>query len=316
MKQTDSLIGKFIRKYDLPMSTATLMIFIIALFSTVSAENRALLVGIGKYDTRQTGWSVLHGDRDIDMLSNAMLGNGYKKENLKCLKNEQATKAAIIKALKELAAQCRQGDRVFFHFSGHGQPISDLNGDERKKPFDESIVPYDACRTRRYRIGDYYYNGENHLTDDEINPLLDDIKKRLGNKGYLFVSFDACYSEGLEMAKSMIDSEDVEKIGPVRGTADILRISRDSKLAKNPMPKGFSKGARMTVVSACRDYERNYEYRDPKTRRCHGSLSYCLARMIESGIKTDDWEKFLTKEGFWDWNIFMSQQHPTISIYK
>lgn len=112
------------------MSTATLMIFIIALFSTVSAENRALLVGIGKYDTRQTGWSVLHGDRDIDMLSNALLGNGYKKENLKCLKNEQATKAAIIKALKELAAQCRPGDRVFFHFSGHGQPISDLNGEE------------------------------------------------------------------------------------------------------------------------------------------------------------------------------------------
>lgn len=88
--------------YELPMSTATLMIFIIALFSTASAENRALLVGIGKYDTRQTGWSVIHGDEDVDMLSDALLGNGYQKENLKCLKNGQATKAAIMRLLTQL----------------------------------------------------------------------------------------------------------------------------------------------------------------------------------------------------------------------
>ena len=295
---------------------ATLLTIILSLYMTASARNRALLVGIGKYDTQKTGWSVLHGDSDVDMLAHFLLKNGYDKGDVKSLKNGQATKAAIVKALKELAIICQPGDRVFFHFSGHGQPISDLNGDESKKPFDEAIVAYDACRTRRYKIGDNYYNGENHLTDDELNFLLDNIKKKLGSKGYLFVSFDACYSEGLEMAKSLINNEDVDIIGPIRGTADILKITRDSRLAKNPRPRIFSKGARMVVVSACRDYERNYEYRDRTTKRYHGSLSYCLTKLIDSGCKIDSWENFFKNEGYKDWDIFMSLQHPTINIYK
>ena len=296
--------------------TVAIIFLIFSLFSTITAENRALLVGIGKYDTRKTGWSVIHGDSDVDMLARCLKSHDYREENIKCLKNENATKGAIVKALKELAAQCRPGDNVMFHFSGHGQPISDLNGDERKKPFDEAIVPYDACRTRRYKIGDLYYNGENHLTDDELNHLLNDIKKRLGNKGHLFVSFDACYSEGLEMAKSMIEQDDVKKIGPIRGTADVLRISRDSKVARNPKPMEFSKGGTMAVVSACRDNERNYEYREPTTKRLCGSLSYCLKILMESGLSMNKWEHFFKEEKYKDWDIFMSKQRPTITIYK
>lgn len=292
------------------------MSFLLFLFSALPAENRALLVGIGGYDTRSTGWSVIHGDKDVDMIAETLAKNGYKPDKISCIKNKQATKATIVKALKKLAAQCNVGDKVFFLFSGHGQPISDLNRDEKKKPFDEAIVPYDACRTRRYKIGNNYYNGENHLTDDELNYLLDEIKKKLGPKGYLFVAFDACYSEGLEMAKSMIGQEDVSKIGPLRGTADVLIVSRDSKIAKNPLPRNFSKGARMAVVSACRDYERNYEYRHPVTKRFHGSLSYCLHRLIDSGLSIQKWEDFFQQEKYADLEIFMSKQHPSIKIYQ
>lgn len=295
--------------------TIIAVLLMYSLFLATEAKDRALLVGIGKYDTRKTGWSMIHGDNDVDMLAERLIRNGYKAEDVKRIKNTEATKAGIVNALKELADQCQPGDKVFFHFSGHGQPISDLNGDEKKKAFDESIVPYDACRTRRYKNGNCYYNGENHLTDDEINYLLAGIKRKLGSKGYLFVSFDACYSEGLEMAKSMIEHDDVKKIGPIRGTADVLRISRDSKLASNPKPAGFSKGARMAVVSACRDNERNYEYRNPETRRCNGSLSLCLARMIDSGLNINDWESFFNNEAYKKWDIFMSEQHPTITVY-
>ena len=294
----------------------SLLLLFLSLLLTIKAEDRALLVGIGKYDTRNTGWSMIHGDRDVDMLSEALLKKGYKVENVNCLKNEKATKDGIVKALRNLAAKCSPGDNVFFHFSGHGQPVSDLNGDERKKPFDETIVPYDACRTRRYKIGMNYYNGEKHLTDDEINRLLNDIKKRTGKKGYLFISFDACYSEGLEMAKSMIEKDDVDIIGPIRGTADVLKISRDSKVAMIPRPGEFSKGARMAVVSACRDNERNYEYRNPKTGQLQGSLSYCLIKLIDSGLSIKDWETFFLNGNYTDMKIFMSQQHPTISIYR
>ncbi|MDE6022515.1 MAG: caspase family protein [Muribaculaceae bacterium] len=279
------------------------------------AEKRALLVGIGKYDTKNTGWSVIHGDDDAERMRHALIKNGVKAENITVLKNREATKDAIVGALKGLAARCKPGDQVLFLFSGHGQPISDLNGDERKKPFDEAIVPYDACRTRRYKKGSAYYNGERHLADDELNYLLDGIKRKLGSRGYLFVAFDACFSEGLEMAKSMIEKEDVEKIGPIRGTSDILRISRNSKVAKNPIPRQFSKGARIAVVSACRDNERNYEYRDPATKRVYGSLAYCLLKLTSKGIDFKRWERFFDDKKYEDWNVFMSEQHPTIKVY-
>lgn len=291
-------------------------LLMITLFLSLSAENRALLVGIGTYDTRNTGWSAIHGDKDVDMIADALKKHGFKAENIKYLKNDQATKASIVKAMKELADQCRPGDKVLFHFSGHGQPISDLNGDEKKKPFDEALIPYDACRTRRYKIGNNYYNGENHLIDDELNYLLEGVKKKLGSRGYLFVSFDACYSEGLEMAKSMINQEDVDKIGPIRGTADILKITRESRVAENPKPREFSKGTTMAVVSACRDNERNYEYREPTSMSLFGSLSFCLKKLIDSGLNMNKWEKFFLEEKYAHWDIFMSAQHPTIKIYK
>lgn len=164
--------------------------------------------------------------------------------------------------------------------------------------------------------GSNFYNGEKHLIDDELNVLFDGIKKKLGSNGCLFVAFDACYSEGLEMAKSMIEQGDVKKIGPIRGTADILKISRNSKVAKISLPQYFSKGAKMVVVSACRDNERNYEYLEPTTKRFYGSLSYCLKHLIESGLNLNKWERFFEEEKYRDLDIFMSKQHPTFKIYK
>ena len=39
----------------------------------------------------------------------------------------------------------KSGDIVYLHFSCHGQPVEDLDGDE-KDGWDESIVPYDAWK--------------------------------------------------------------------------------------------------------------------------------------------------------------------------
>lgn len=39
-----------------------------------------------------------------------------------------------------MAVRCQSGDKVYFHFSGHGQPIVDENKDEDGE-FDESMIP-------------------------------------------------------------------------------------------------------------------------------------------------------------------------------
>ena len=144
------------------------------------ATNRALLVGIGKYDRMKTGWNVIHGDNDVDLLRPLLQKRGFS--DIVALTNEQATKAKIVNELNALAERCQSGDNVYFHFSGHGQPIRDDNGDEGKsKKYDESIIPYDACRDSRKMNGKYV--GQYHLIDDELCPLLYSIKLKLGQDG-------------------------------------------------------------------------------------------------------------------------------------
>lgn len=111
------------------------------------------------------------------------------------LRNEQATKANMVKAFKQLAARCKQGDIVYIHYSGHGQLMTDLDGDEamrwtgRHSEWDESWIPYDAYMT--YCPQDH---GERHFSDDEVAVFLQQIRRRIGSIGQLIVAIDACHS--------------------------------------------------------------------------------------------------------------------------
>lgn len=55
----------------------------------------------------------------------------------------KATRANILKQLKQLTHRVSKGSIVYLHFSCHGQPFEDKNGDE-EDGWDESLVPIDA----------------------------------------------------------------------------------------------------------------------------------------------------------------------------
>lgn len=275
------------------------------------AKKRALLVGIGRYPV-YTGWSEVHGDADVDLIDAALRQNGYS--DVVCLKNARATKAEIVKALKALAARCGAGDKVYFHFSGHGQPVTDINGDEGSKGFDEAIVPYDACRTTTTtttKVKGSFYNGENHLIDDELNPLLAKIKNKLEKGGELFVAVDACYSEDMERAP---DSDDAY-MPPARGSNKKLDVRRTAAWTSIPRPKPFQPGAKMYVVSACKWNERNFEYR-ANNGRIYGSLSYFIFLMMKNTMDFNKWAtSIVTKSPSYP-SVFIDEQHPQKRIYK
>lgn len=283
---------------------------LIPLFSA----NRALIVGIGNYDTKKTGWSKLHGDKDVQMLSKALRLQGF--DHILTLSNEQATKSNIITYLKQLANECQSGDKVFFSFSGHGQLIQNFNGDVEKNGYDESIVPYDAYKTSRYIYNGTNYNGQNHLTDDEISPLLNAIKVKIGKKGIFFVAIDACYSEGMEQdVEASYSTDDLEIMGSTRGSADVFKPVSSAYLKAIPKPEGFSRLGKMIVVSACRSNERNFEYRIPKTDIVVGSLSHCIAYLLEKDADFQAWIVFFQKKLYRGKRLFVPAQHPTITIY-
>ena len=270
------------------------------------ATNRALLVGIGKYDRMKTGWNVIHGDNDVALLLPLLQKSGFG--DIVALTNEQATKASIVEALIQLAERCQQGDKVYFHFSGHGQPIRDDNHDEgRSKKYDESIIPYDACRDSRKMNGTY--SGQYHLIDDELCPLLDAIKQKLGADGELFVAVDACFSKGIQ--KDEMTEIDPELIRYVRGTNYAFtppgRITVKS-------PKDFTKGAILTVVTACKENERNIEYKAP-SGKIYGSLSYYISILLKSDADFNRWRQSFIDKSYNGRRIFQSIQHPSIEIF-
>lgn len=270
------------------------------------AANRALLVGIGKYDRMATGWNVIHGDNDVALLYPLLQKRGFS--DITTLTNSNATKARIVNALKTLAIRCQQGDKVYFHFSGHGQPIRDDNRDEGKaKKYDESIIPYDACRDSRKMNGKYV--GQYHLIDDELCPLLDAIKRKLGPGGELFVAVDACFSRGIQ-------KDEMTDIDP-----ELLRYVRGTNIAFTPpgritvkSPKGYSKGAKLTVVTACKENERNIEYKAP-TGKIYGSLSYYMYTLLKSDADFNRWRKCFRDKAYLGRVIFQTIQHPSIEIF-
>ncbi len=92
------------------------------------------------------------------------------------LLNKNATRAAILAAMKSVITSAVSGDSIVFQYSGHGSYIPDQNGDEPDGK-DECLCPYDI-------------NTKGPITDDEIFDL---FNSRADNVKLVFFS-DSCHS--------------------------------------------------------------------------------------------------------------------------
>lgn len=99
---------------------------------------------------------------------------GYRPENITILtdakgSNRLPTRENIITAMHELVQDARSGDRLVFHFSGHGsQVLAPPDHVEETDGYDEVIWP---CDIRVYSNSD---NVANHILDDDIKKILVD----------------------------------------------------------------------------------------------------------------------------------------------
>lgn len=226
-----------------------LILIILGIHLGWAQKRHALVIGIGLYE--DSNWGRINGDTDVDYAVQMLQTNGFK--SIQTLKNSEATKQAIVKAFQSLEKNCISGDKVYIHFSGHGQQITDTDGDE-ENGYDEAWIPYDA--KPYYEKG--VYEGEKHLIDDEVNRLLAGIKQKVGPSGRILVVIDACHS----------------------GTA--TREPGDTTVARG-FDKRFeipgAKPKRRTAasedwitISACQSYQINWEVKQPAV----GKLTWCL----------------------------------------
>ncbi len=233
---------------------ASVLVVVLMVTTTLNATKRALVIGIGAYPA-ESGWRQINGDKDIPLVEDMLLSNGFQKANIVELKNEQATAAAIRREMNTLINRAQEGDIIYIHFSGHGQQVTDIHGDE-EDGLDEAWIPYDA----QFAYAQGKYEGENHIIDDQLNVWLHQLRTHVGKNGKITIVADACHSGGGSRSE---DNEDFV----VRGIADKFVIPNQAK------PFTGEAGAEIdwVFISACKSYQSNYEYKG------HGSLTYALS---------------------------------------
>ncbi|MEW6267488.1 MAG: caspase family protein [Thermodesulfobacteriota bacterium] len=142
------------------------------------AADRALLVGVGRYQASQANLAGI--DLDLTAMEEVVRLMGYSQ--VKVLRDEQATLGNIQQAFREQLIQgVTPDDRVLFYFSGHGSQIRDQDPKDEDDDLDEVLLPHDAGldNNRLVRV----------FVDDEFGRLLGQIKAR-----NIVVLIDACHS--------------------------------------------------------------------------------------------------------------------------
>ena len=235
-------------------------------------QKHALIIAIANYPT-ESGWSKINCDNDKTLLVPEFQRLGFK---VTTLTNEQATKQGIIRSLYQLTKQVRPHDNVCIHFSCHGQQMEDNNQDE-EDGLDEALIPYDAYLSYKKDI----YEGKNHLRDDELEQHLAAIRKKLGEKGTLLVTLDACHSGTADRDEEYVEDDDA----PIRGTSAIFSsnpffLSPENKNVERqitlPQQKGISS---YCIISACQPFQRNFETKVEGIY--YGTLSYALYQTLK-----------------------------------
>jgi hypothetical protein len=144
-------------------------------FAQPTSTRSALIIGISEYAV--AGATVLDGVR-FDMASSTKIANamGIPDTQIKYLKNADATKENILKALNQLAETTKDGSRAFIYFSGHGT----------RELIDDSCVE-----------GLLTYEGKT-ITHQEFAKATQSLVKSADK---VITMIDACHAEGVAPPK-------------------------------------------------------------------------------------------------------------------
>ena len=157
----------------------------------VRHSRHALIIGVSRY--ADPSILSLPGAR-IDRESATQMARAMEvpPSNIRYLQDEQATGAGIRQAVRALAQEVREGDRVFIHFSGHGTRVNDAGGG-----CVESLLAHDG-------------GVSGTITNREMAELIKPISSKTDK---LFVMYDACHSGGVIEANPAMRSRGIAVAG-------------------------------------------------------------------------------------------------------
>jgi Caspase domain len=223
----------------------------------------ALLVGIDDYPLLNPLRGCL---ADIDGYEQFLMYRVDRKTHelhLRTLRDEQATRAAVIEGFQKHLAQAGRDDTALFVFCGHGsQQTSDpKNWTIEPDRQDETIVCYDS------RLP-----GGSDLEDKLLAQFIGEVA---AHGAHVLVILDSCHSgsgtrtlEGVRLAPPRFDA--------LTGRSALANGSVRTAASGWALPAA---GSRHVLMAACRDHELAQECLDVTQRR--GAFSLCLLSALK-----------------------------------
>jgi hypothetical protein len=164
-----------------------------------AADRHALLIGVGTYmveaETGVASATPLEGPpHDVAAMRDVLIKRwGFKPEAVQVLLNQQATRDAILAALRDLRTRTKPGDEVVVYFSGHGTSWLDANTQSMNLASDSGAwVPFDFSRSSR--LTDAQRAARLVRGDLDLKPIF----RELDSSGrLLWVISDSCFSGSL-----------------------------------------------------------------------------------------------------------------------
>lgn len=146
----------------------------------------ALLIGLTKYKSTQVN-EVDGCENNVPLLATTLIDSyGFRKENVRILLNDKATKEAILGGFRshliENARSAKNQSKeavIVYYFCGHGSQYPDQDGDENDG-LDETFVAYDS---RTGNVPD--------ILDDEIDDLKAELRPFTTNTTLIL---ESCHS--------------------------------------------------------------------------------------------------------------------------
>jgi hypothetical protein len=297
-----------------------LLFLALLLSSSVFSQNKhALVVAVGDYPyvkERAENWSDLSSKNDVDLVTKMLKDQHFT--NVDYLLDSSATVPNVCKAFEKLISRLQPKDVVYFHYSGHGQRIKDMDGKKFKRAnilvkdepdgFDEALVLYHA--PLKWENG---YEYEHHFADDQMKFYLDQVRKKVGGQGQVVVVIDACHSG---TATRGSDQPNYRGTGTACAPPDSESSSGDDPNVAFGTDFDYQNTAemgKMTAFFGCKSSQVNREYKPDKNADLrYGSLTYFLINgMTHLGENAsysnlfDEIKKNMIIE-------FKNEQHPEI----
>lgn len=254
---------------------ASLLAVGLLLTPVAQAKTIALLVGIGQYpnpDNRLTGPAF-----DVAAMKAAVTTHfGARPEDVVTLLDAQATRAAILEALKALSKRSAPGDQVIIYFSGHGTSARD-----RKNDFDlpygtGAFVPYDATQLEDKPLSQRLIIGRSDLGPLALRPLDE------GGRSVLVI-VDACYSG--KFVRNVSKGKD--RYVALGAGSDEFATPTNAAPAPETTPYPYRN---VVMLSASGDYEAAKETTDPAETfdgKPQGVFTDALIRIFRGTVSAD-----------------------------